>query len=76
MFRIIVFKQVQLSILYGNAPESTYAYASYGLILCGVLGEIDTGYEFGEMALLLLERLNAFKVKSKTLFAVNCFIRH
>ncbi|MEH1868316.1 MAG: AAA family ATPase [Nostoc sp.] len=76
LFRVIVFKQVQLSILYGNAPESTYAYASYGLILCGVLGEIDTGYEFGEMALLLLERLNAFKVKSKTLFAVNCFIRH
>ncbi|WP_392533988.1 ATP-binding protein [Nostoc sp. C117] len=76
LFRVIVFKQVQLSIFYGNAPESTYAYASYGLILCGVLGEIDTGYEFGEMALLLLERLNAFKVKSKTLFAVNCFIRH
>ncbi|WP_375477223.1 AAA family ATPase [uncultured Nostoc sp.] len=76
LFRVIVFKQVQLSILYGNAPESTYAYASYGLILCGVLGEIDTGYEFGEMALLLLDRLNAFKLKSKTLFAVNCFIRH
>ncbi|WDD33160.1 AAA family ATPase [Nostoc sp. UHCC 0926] len=76
LFRVIVFKQVQLSILYGNAPESTYAYASYGLILCGVLGEIDTGYEFGEMALLLLDHLNAFKLKSKTLFAVNCFIRH
>ena len=76
LFRVIVFKQVQLSILYGNTPESTYAYASYGLILCGVLGEIDTGYEFGEMALLLLDRLNAFKLKSKTLFAVNCFIRH
>ncbi|MEH2288884.1 ATP-binding sensor histidine kinase [Nostoc sp.] len=76
LFRVIVFKQVQLSILYGNAPESTYAYASYGLILCGVLGEIDTGYEFGEMALLLLDCLNAFKLKSKTLFAVNCFIRH
>ncbi|MEH1831294.1 MAG: AAA family ATPase [Nostoc sp.] len=76
LFRVIVFKQVQLSILYGNAPESTYAYASYGLILCGVLGEIDTGYEFGEMALLLLNHLNAFKLKSKTLFAVNCFIRH
>ncbi|MEH2310329.1 MAG: AAA family ATPase [Nostoc sp.] len=76
LFRVIVFKQVQLSILYGNAPESTYAYASYGFILCGVLGEIDTGYEFGEMALLLLDHLNAFKLKSKTLFAVNCFIRH
>ncbi|MBD2493498.1 ATP-binding sensor histidine kinase [Nostoc sp. FACHB-280] len=76
LFRVIVLKQVQLSLLYGNAPESTYAYASYGLLLCGVLKQIDAGYEFGEIALQLVERLNASKLKSKTLFAVNCFIRH
>ncbi|AFY43615.1 ATP-binding sensor histidine kinase [Nostoc sp. PCC 7107] len=76
LFRVIVLKQVQLSLLYGNAPESTYAYASYGLILCGVLKQIDAGYEFGEMALQLLEHLNSSKLKPKTLFAVNCFIRH
>jgi predicted ATPase/signal transduction histidine kinase len=76
LFKLIVLKQVQLSIIYGNAPESTYAYASYGLILCGVLKKIDVGYEFGEMALQLLEGLNASKLRSKTLFAVNCFIRH
>ncbi len=76
LFRIIVLQQVQLSIAYGNTPESTYAYATYGLLLCGVLGDINAGYELGQMSLQLVSRLNAIKLKSKTLFAVNCFIRH
>ncbi|MBD2163029.1 AAA family ATPase [Calothrix membranacea FACHB-236] len=76
LFRLIVLKQVQLSLSYGNAPESTYAYATYGLMLCGVLGEIDAGYELGQLALDLVNQLHAVKLKSKTIFAVNCFIRH
>lgn len=76
LFRIIVLRQVQLSIGYGNAPESTYAYATYGLMLCGVLGDIEAGYALGQMSLQLVDRLNAIKLKSKTLFAVNCFVRH
>ncbi|BAY23100.1 two-component hybrid sensor and regulator [Calothrix sp. NIES-2100] len=76
LFRLIVIKQVQLSIIYGNAPESTYAYATYGLIIFAALGDINTAYELGQVALDLIEKLNAVKLKSKTLFAVNCFIRH
>ncbi|MFB2923315.1 ATP-binding protein [Aerosakkonema funiforme] len=34
---LIVFKQVNLSLKYGNASESAHAYAVYGLILCGVV---------------------------------------
>jgi tetratricopeptide (TPR) repeat protein len=51
-------------------------YAAYGLILCGVLGDIETGYKFGNLALNLLERLNAKKVKARTVAIVNYFIRH
>ncbi|OUC14485.1 MAG: hypothetical protein B0A82_12040, partial [Alkalinema sp. CACIAM 70d] len=76
LFRIIVLQQVQLSIVHGNSPESTYAYATYGLMLCGVLGNIPAGYELGQMSLQLVDRLNAIKLKAKTLFAVNCFVCH
>ncbi|HIK07410.1 MAG TPA: AAA family ATPase [Trichormus sp. M33_DOE_039] len=75
-FKLIVIKQVQLSVIYGNAPESTYAYATYGLIVCGVLGDVNKGYQLGQVALDLIDKLNAAKLKSKTLFAFNCFIRH
>ncbi len=68
---LIVFKQVALSLRYGNAPQSIYAYATYGLILCGVLENLETGYQFGQLALSLLSRLNAKESKCRTVLIVN-----
>jgi len=76
IFPLTVFKQVVLSIRYGNAPESAFAYATYGLILCGVVEDLSTGYAFGELALQLIERLQANAFKARTLFVVNSFVRH
>lgn len=75
LFPLIVFKQINLSVKYGNAPLSAFAYAAYGLILCGVLGDINSGYQFGELALSLLERFNAKALKAKTFVVVNGHIR-
>ena len=44
---LLVFKQVNLSIQYGNTFVSPFAYANFGLILCGMVGNIEAGYEFG-----------------------------
>ena len=71
-----IFKMVNLAVKYGNAPESIFAYGSYGLLLCGVVGNIDAGYRFGQLALSLLERINAKELKAKTIFLVNFLVRH
>jgi len=76
VFPLTVFKQVELSAIHGNAPESAFAYATYGLILCGVVGDLSGGYEFGELALQLIERFNAKNLQARTLLVVNCFVRH
>jgi predicted ATPase/signal transduction histidine kinase len=76
LFPLTVFKQVNLSIKYGNAPTSAFAYANYGLILCGIVGNIETGTKFGQLALNLLDKLNANPLKAKTFFLVNFFVRH
>jgi PAS domain S-box-containing protein len=76
LFVLIVLKQVNLSIKYGNAPFSAYAYAAYGLILCGVVLDIESGYQFGELALSVLERFNSSELKAKTFFVAALFIRH
>ncbi len=47
MMPIIVCKMVNLSLNYGNTAVSGYGYSLYGLLLCGVQGEINSGYEFG-----------------------------
>ncbi|MEG4593274.1 ATP-binding sensor histidine kinase [Microcoleus sp. F8_C2] len=69
-------KQVDLSVQYGNASVSPFAYANYGLLLCGVVGDIDSGYQFGQLALRLMSKLNAQEIKAKTVVIVNSFIRH
>ncbi|MCC3420603.1 MAG: AAA family ATPase [Microcoleus sp. PH2017_07_MST_O_A] len=73
---LITFKQIQLALKYGNAPTHTHAYANYGLILCGVMGELESGYQFGQLALNLLEKLDTKPFKSMTLFVEACFIKH
>lgn len=75
MFPLIICEQVVLSVQYGNAPISAFSYASYGSILA-TNGDIDTGYEFGELALNLLKKLNAKELQAKTYCVVNCLIIH
>ncbi|MEH2078413.1 MAG: AAA family ATPase [Nostoc sp.] len=72
---LTVCKQVQLSIEYGNAAVSPFAYANYGFLLCAIVGDIDSGYKFGQLALNLVSKLNAQEIKTKTVFIVNLFIR-
>ncbi|WP_375473765.1 AAA family ATPase [uncultured Nostoc sp.] len=73
---LIVAKQVSLSIEHGNALVSPFAYANFGLILCGKVGDIETGYEFGQLALRLLSHSNTHSLSARTLLIVNTFIIH
>ncbi|BAY50361.1 serine/threonine protein kinase and signal transduction histidine kinase with GAF and PAS/PAC sensor (plasmid) [Scytonema sp. HK-05] len=72
---LITFKTVNLSINYGNAIWSSLFYAGYGFVLCGVVQDIEFGYEFGKLALGLAERLNA-RGNARTLMFSNVHIMH
>ncbi|WP_346341634.1 serine/threonine-protein kinase PknK [[Phormidium] sp. ETS-05] len=67
LYPLIVFKQVILS-LSGQTAASTSVYTAYGVILCGIVGDIDGGYRFGELGIRLLDRPESFSFKSKTIF--------
>jgi PAS domain S-box-containing protein len=73
---LITFKTVNLSINYGNAIWSSLYYACYGLVLCGVVQDIELGYEFGKLALNLAEQLNTKKGNAKTLMFSSVHIMH
>ena len=70
---LIVLEMVNLSILYGNAPISAFAYVLYGVLLCGA-ESFQQGYEFGEVALKLLARFNTQTFKAKILFLIGTHI--
>jgi predicted ATPase/signal transduction histidine kinase/DNA-binding NarL/FixJ family response regulator/tRNA A-37 threonylcarbamoyl transferase component Bud32 len=72
---LTVCKQIDLSVQYGNASVSPIAYANYGLLLCGIVGDIGSGYQFGQLALNLLSEFNTQEIKAKTIVIVNIFIR-
>jgi predicted ATPase/tRNA A-37 threonylcarbamoyl transferase component Bud32 len=74
---ILTSKQVNLSIEYGNASVSPFAYANFGaFILCGMVGNIDSGYQFGQVALRLLSKQNTHSLRARTLGIVNFLIIH
>ncbi|MDZ8262653.1 AAA family ATPase [Nostoc sp. ChiQUE01b] len=70
---LFVFERINLSVRYGNTALSAVAYAWYGMILCGVVMDIEAGYQFGQLALQVLERFNATDSKAQTLF-INCIL--
>ncbi|MEH1854344.1 MAG: AAA family ATPase [Nostoc sp.] len=76
LYPLIVFTQVNLSIKYGNAPFSAFAYVGYGLILCGFVQDIDSGYKFGELAKQLLLKLNIKKLEAKICSIKYGYINH
>ncbi|MEY2831787.1 MAG: hypothetical protein RLZZ574_1045, partial [Cyanobacteriota bacterium] len=75
LFPVVVAKMVHLCLQYGNCALSAYAYALYGLLLCAS-GNIETGYQLGELALELQAQFNAKDIKSKVNFLFNNTIRH
>ncbi|BAY13635.1 ATP-binding sensor histidine kinase [Calothrix sp. NIES-2098] len=75
LFPLIILKQIDLSLKYGHAPLSAYAYITYGMILCGTLGDIDSGYKFGKLAKNLVAKLNVKEVKAKVVFTMNAILR-
>jgi len=72
----LMFNMVGLSVRYGNAPESSFAYLSYGLFLCGVLGDIDKGYRTGTAAIELMEKREVFQYRARIIQTFTCTIRH
>jgi predicted ATPase/signal transduction histidine kinase len=68
---LITLKQVELSLQFGHASESTFAYALYASVLISMNDDIETGYEFGQLALNLLESLDFQKNRARTEVIVN-----
>lgn len=77
LFPLIVARQVNLSIRYGNAPFSAFAFAHYGAILCGLREDVDTGWRFGKLALSLSDRPTAHTmIRVRTSHVVHCILSY
>ncbi|QLE58321.1 hybrid sensor histidine kinase/response regulator [Nostoc sp. TCL26-01] len=68
LFPLVVCEQVNLSVKYGNSPFSAYGYVCYGVILNGIVQDIDSAYQFGKLAINLVEQFNASELKTSIFY--------
>lgn len=73
---LIICQMVNLSITYGNTPLSSFAYGLYGLILSREMEDISQGYEWGQLALKILEKFSANYLKTKVFYTVGAYLLH
>ncbi|NQE38393.1 GAF domain-containing protein [Microcoleus asticus] len=73
---LIIMTQMNLSMIYGNAPISALSYSTYGLFLCAVAGDIEQGYEFGQLGLNLLSKFKEKTIEARVLFVTSTFVLH
>ncbi len=76
LFPYLVLKAVNLSLRHGNCPESAFAYAAYGMLLCGELDEPATGYQYGKVGLAINERLDDLALRARVIYVYAMFVHH
>jgi PAS domain S-box-containing protein len=76
LYPLVIFKIVKLSLQYGNSSLSAYGYCMYGMLLSMMLGDINSGYQFGQLGERLLQQFQAKELQAKVNFLFNIFIRH
>jgi predicted ATPase/signal transduction histidine kinase/DNA-binding response OmpR family regulator len=69
-------QQVRISIQKGHTGISAIAYCTYGLVLCGILYDIEAGSEFGRLSLGLVDKLNAQDCVVEVGYIYHNFIAH
>jgi diguanylate cyclase (GGDEF)-like protein len=76
IFPYLVLKSVNLSLRSGLCPESAFAYAAYGMILCGELDEPALGYQYGKVGLAVNEKLGDLKLRARVIYVYAMFVHH
>lgn len=76
LFPYLVLKAVNLSLRHGNCPESAFAYAAYGMLLCGELDEPALGHEYGKVGLAINERLDDIALRARVIYVYAMFVHH
>jgi predicted ATPase/signal transduction histidine kinase/tRNA A-37 threonylcarbamoyl transferase component Bud32 len=75
LYPFLILELVNLSLKFGNTSLSTVAYVSYGLILCEPVGDLEAGYQFGQLGLTLLQHFKTQQFMAKTFLIFNTYIR-
>ncbi|MDJ0819351.1 MAG: SpoIIE family protein phosphatase [Desulfobacterales bacterium] len=75
LYPILATEMIRLTVRHGSGPVSATAYLNYGMLLGG-RGEMESGYQFGLLAMRVLKRHAADPSRIAGRFAFNWIMRH
>ena len=75
LYPILANEMIRLTVQHGSGPVSATAYLNYGMLL-GSRGDMESGYQFGLLAMRLLEQPQADLSRLPCRFAFNWVVRH
>ncbi|TCS39306.1 PAS domain S-box-containing protein/diguanylate cyclase (GGDEF)-like protein [Paucimonas lemoignei] len=64
----ILIRGIEYSLQYGNVEESCALYNNYGLLLAGMFGDLEAGYQYLQLALRLNERFQDPNLRGRLLY--------
>ena len=72
----LALHMVELSLRYGNAPSSPYAYVTFSVVMGSVLGRYDMGARWGSLALALCGNDEGGLLAARTRFIYGGYVNH
>ncbi len=63
--QVFVLKFINMTLKYGNSKYTSFAYLTYAMFLCGGIGKIEEGYQFGKLGLRAFEKYHNILIKAK-----------
>ncbi|GGA23487.1 ATP-binding sensor histidine kinase [Okeania sp. KiyG1] len=66
LFQMVAIRQLQLTLQWGLTTQTPVACVLYGMFLAGAWLDVERGYQFGRLAIDLLEQPGMESVKSTT----------
>lgn len=76
LFPYLVMKAVNLSLRHGNCPETAFAYAAYGMLLCGEYDEPEAGFEYAKAGLAINDSLDDLSLRARVIYVYAMFVYH
>lgn len=75
LFLLIACEHLYQCMLHGNTPMAPVAYATYGVLHAGVLGDANAAVAWGDLAATVLERIHARQAKSNVYLLLAVLIK-
>lgn len=76
LFPLVTVLGVKTSLLHGNSPLGAFFYATYSILLTGILQDIESAKAYSHLALQVMDQFDAKPVRPSVFYSLGAFVIH